>query len=260
VTGPSQPDRTTNSTRWPILDRALEAALAPWRADPRPITVLFSGGVDSGILAWELRDRPGTTLSTVGLAGSSDLASAEKAAQRIGLPWTGTELSGEELVRALEQGAGAWGDLPVARRSIFLALAAAIEHASAGELLCGQGADELFLGYAHFRGLDRREATARSVSDLAQLREFDWPLTVRIATHLGRRLHAPFLDPGFIGAAQELPIADRMPGERPKALWRAWALERGLLPEIAERPKRAMQYGTGIDRWLRRASTPVTGS
>ncbi|MFY9717583.1 MAG: asparagine synthase-related protein [Thermoplasmata archaeon] len=258
VTDPERIDPPGRKTRWPTLDRTLEGALAPWRADPGPITVLFSGGVDSGILAWELRDRCGTTLSTVGLAGSSDLASAERAARAIGLPWTGTELSTEDLVAALERGAPDFGDMPVRRRCIFLALEAAIEHAPVGELLCGQGADELFLGYAHFRGLDPSEATARSLSDLAQLREIDWPLTVRIARRLGRRAHAPFLDPGFVGAALGLPIADRLPGDRPKALWRAWAIERGVPAEIADRPKRAMQFGTGIDRWLRRLSRTAT--
>ncbi|HTP53404.1 MAG TPA: asparagine synthase-related protein [Thermoplasmata archaeon] len=250
--------RSLPRTRWPTLDAALDAAMLPWRSPSGPLTILFSGGVDSGILAWELRQRPATTLATVGLAGSVDLDSARTAAAAIGLPWVGTEVSGQELEEAFERGREEFGGLPAARQSLFLALAVAIEHAPGPDLLCGQGADELFLGYAHYRGLGVPLAAERSASDLTALREVDWPLTVRIASRRARRIHAPFLDPGFVAATLEIPTALRSPEHGAKALWRAWALGRGLPPAIAHRPKRAMQYGTGIDRWVRRRGTRPT--
>jgi len=70
---------------------------------------------------------------------------------------------------------------------------------------------------------------------------------------------APFLDPVFVAAATAVPIESRLPTPGAKSLWRAWARSRGLPAAIAERPKRALQYGTGVERWLRRrAARPVS--
>ena len=58
----------------------------------------------------------------------------------------------------------------------------------------GQGADELFFGYAHFRRLTLEEAQARQRLDLARLLDFEWPRAQRIAESLGHDLRSPFLD------------------------------------------------------------------
>jgi asparagine synthase (glutamine-hydrolysing) len=192
-------------------------------------------------------------LATVGLPGSKDLEQARLAAVQLGLPWRGAPLAEEEirvLSASLDDELGA---VPDARRGIFVALAAAIARAPTGRLVCGQGADELFLGYAHYRGLDVPSAAARSASDLETLRSLDWPRTVRIAARWGREIRAPFLDPEFVRAVEGLPVERRLPGALTKPLLRAWARHRGLPESLADRPKRAVQYGTGVERVLRRA-------
>ncbi|MGP8077753.1 MAG: asparagine synthase C-terminal domain-containing protein [Thermoplasmata archaeon] len=239
-----------------VLDRAFEAAMRPWKTGDGPLAILFSGGVDSGLLAWELRTRPATALFTVGLPGSLDLEAAGASAKLIGGHWIGATLSDEGLRRILGQASGDLAGLPTYRQSIFLALAAAVERAPAPDLLCGQGADELFLGYAHFRGLGADAAATVAAADLDRLRREDWPQTQQMAERLGHRIHAPFLDPGFVRAALDIPIEERMPRPVPKALFRRWARDRGVPSAIADRPKRALQYGTGIDAWLRRSRGP----
>jgi asparagine synthase (glutamine-hydrolysing) len=237
---------------WAGLDRALDAALAPWTASSSPLAVLFSGGVDSGLLAWELRNRPSTALFTVGLPGARDLDAAETAARTIGLPWSRAVVSEARLEECRRRASDELIGLPAPREGIFLGLAVAVAEAPPGDLLCGQGADELFLGYGHFRGVPEDVAEARAASDLRQLQSDDWPRTVRIAGRFDRRISAPFLEPGFVKAALDVPVAERMPSPVPKAYWRAWARSRGVPPEIADRPKRALQFGTGVDAWLRR--------
>ena len=49
-----------------LLGSAFEAVFAPWRSGGALVCILYSGGVDSGVIAWELRDRPETRLFTVG--------------------------------------------------------------------------------------------------------------------------------------------------------------------------------------------------
>ena len=255
MSGPNSP-RGRLSERperyYPSLDGAFDAAIAPYRTGSDPIAVLFSGGVDSVVLAGELRGRGSVELTTTGVAGAPDLLAASSAAAQLGLPWRGSILSVDDL----EQGRARWtvglSPMPRSRQSIHLALALAIEHAPAGTILCGQGPDELFLGYAHFQSLGPDAATRRATEDLDRLLREDWPRTVDLGRRMGREVVAPFLDGRFVRAATEIPIVDRLPDPRPKGLWRDWARHRGVPAELADRPKRALQYGSGVDRWLRR--------
>lgn len=233
------------------LDAAFDRSLAPYRGAGTSSTILFSGGVDSGLLAWELRSEPHLALATVGVAGAPDLRAAADAAPRIGLPLFPVVLGPAELERVHREVVDLLEPMPAGIRSIQLALAAAVAHAPPGRLLCGQGADELFLGYAHFRGLPAAEARARADADLRRLEEVEWPASRTIARRLGREIVAPYLDPAWVGCVRKLPIDDLLPGSEPKRLWRAWARHRGLPREIADVPKRALQFGSGIDRWLR---------
>ncbi len=237
-----------------VLDRAWSGALGRWRNTDEPISLLFSGGVDSAVLAWELRRAPGLSLLTVGRAGSSDLAQARDVAARLGRPWRGHEISEDEVRRMR---ATVEDELAGVRRpmlSVFVAFALAVERTPPGTVLCGQGADELFLGYAHFRGLDAEAALLRSERDLARLQQEDWPRAVRLARRLGRDVEAPYLDPAFVAAARSVPIEARLPRPEAKAFLRAWARERGAPEFVVERPKRAFQYGSGLDRVVRRGS------
>ncbi len=231
--------------------RALERA-ARTEGVPGPRVVLFSGGLDSSLLAWELRREPGLRLFTVGLDGAKDFAPAQDTAQRFSLPWVQGTLSSSLLRDLSNLLATELHPLGATGRSVQLAFAAAMQLAPPGPLLCGQGADELFLGYAHYRGLDRDELCSRSTTDLTHLIEFAWPQTERIAATLGRSVRAPFLDPDVVRVARAVPIAELVADGTPKAALRAYARSRGLPDEAADRPKRALQYGTGVDRWLRR--------
>lgn len=234
------------------LDAAFERTLAPYRSAGAPLTLLYSGGVDSSLLAWELRSRTGLVLLTVGTPESPDLAAGRSGAELLGLPWTPAVVNAADADRMVRAIADDLRGTRAVTRTVLLALALAIERCPTPQALVGQGADELFLGYAHFRGLDREQATARAEADLARLHEEDWPHTLEIAARLGHTVTAPFLDADYVAVARSVPIELRLPGGEPKRFFRDWALRRGLPEEIAARPKRAMQYGSGVDRLRRR--------
>jgi asparagine synthase (glutamine-hydrolysing) len=231
------------------LDRAFEHALRSVVPRGPSLTVLFSGGVDSSVLACGVRGRPGVRLFTIGAPGAPDLEAAESAAGVLGLAWRSEIVEPGFLERLPAAARAEVDDLPAPGRAIFRSLALALLAAPPGDLVCGQGADELFLGYAHFRGLTAESAAACADQDLRRLREEDWPRTARLAGALDRTISAPFLEPGFVASAGRIPIECRMPGLQPKALFRRWATHRGVPPEVANRPKRALQYGTRIHRW-----------
>jgi asparagine synthase (glutamine-hydrolysing) len=187
------------------------------------------------------------------MEGSGDLVAGRDAARRLGLPWEPAVVRPPEIPPIIKAHARDLEGVSPVVRSVLVAFSTAVARARPGNLVCGQGVDELFLGYAHFRGLGSAAALERARADLDRLRTDDWPRARRIAARLGKTVHAPYLDPGFVRAASALPIEARLPDPEPKAWFRRWAEHRGLPPELAHRPKRALQYGSGIDRVLRRA-------
>lgn len=233
------------------LGFALTAALREIPTSEGPFGVLFSGGVDSSLLAWELRRHPGVLLCTLGREGSHDLNAGRSGAERLGLPWEAVPATRAEVEAADHRFSEELTGVPVVSRTVLLALAVAIDRCRPSRLVCGQGVDELFFGYAHYRGLDKASTERRGREDLDRLREVDWPRTLRIAERAGKSILAPYLSPDFVTAALRVPAELRLPHDHPKRFFREWALERGVPPELANRPKKALQYGSGISALVR---------
>jgi asparagine synthase (glutamine-hydrolysing) len=231
----------------PVWDSALQESVrgaSRW-------SLLYSGGLDSSLVALGLRDRVDLELVTVGVEGSSDLPAAEEGALVLGLPWRPSIVDADDVGRMLEaEKANLEGVRPVSR-AVLVSTALALDAARRSHVVCGQGADELFLGYAHFEGLAPAEAGARRQLDLDLLLRDDWPRATRLAARRGRSIVSPFLVPRLIRQACEIPVEDlQAPGQR-KPVLRTLAKYLGLPAELRLRPKKAFQYGSGIDRLVR---------
>lgn len=244
-------DQETNEFR-AGLNAALEDALHDLRSSTEPVGLLFSGGVDSSLLAWELRLRPNVLLCTLGNEGAPDHRSGRDAAKHLGLPWQSLPVSKDAVHAARARFEEELGGVPPVSQTVLLSLSLAIAAAPPGQLVCGQGVDELFLGYAHYGGLTTSEAERRSHEDLERLLRTDWPRTHRIAEKAGKQILAPYLSRSFIDHALRIPIDVRLPRESTKGFFREWAVGRGLPPELAFRPKKALQYGSGVAALVRR--------
>jgi asparagine synthase (glutamine-hydrolysing) len=109
-------------------------------------------------------------------------------------------------------------------------------------ILVGQGADELFGGYARYRtATDLPPMLAR---DFASLR--DQALRDQAVARLHRTCFSlPYLDLRVVRAARSLPATGLVSAETGKVPLREVAA-RILPPDIASAPKKAMQYGSGI--------------
>ena len=115
-------------------------------------------------------------------------------------------------------------------------------------LMCGQGADELFGGYARFRTEDAEYNLEKEVSDLVNRlpdREN------KIAKKFGLELACPYLADSVIESAEEYSPKERI-GKVGKEPLRKAALEMGLPKEIAQRKKKAAQYGSGSQKAIRK--------
>ncbi|HEV2429870.1 MAG TPA: asparagine synthase C-terminal domain-containing protein [Thermoplasmata archaeon] len=249
---PALDPRPSDAMAFRRLDRAFASAVGRATEEATEGTVLLSGGVDSTLLARSLLDRLDLDAVAIGPDGGAELAAAASAAEWLGVRIRLVRIGAAEVSAVIDDRRLGLADLDEPQRSVQVALGLAFRGAERRVVFVGQGADELFGGYAHFRGLSAGGSEVRRRIDLDRLRSRDWPFTRTFAGRLGRELRAPFLDDEFVGEAIGLPIERTPPGELTKGLFRRWAIHRGIPRAIAERPKRAIQYGTRVALWLDR--------
>jgi asparagine synthase (glutamine-hydrolysing) len=230
------------------------AAVARTVGSKSHLSILFSGGLDSSLVAFGVQRMAEVELVTVGVEGSPDLVAAERGARVLGLPWVGKVVDRLDVDRVCRSEAQVLSPTEPSSRPVLIGLALALEGASNSRVLCGQGADELFLGYAHFEHLSAAETEKKRRADLDRLLLRDWPVSVLLAERRNRELGSPFLDPEFRNLIERVSFDQLRTGEGRKPLLRAVAARLGLPSELAVRPKKAFQYGSGIASLLRSRS------
>ncbi|MDV2481757.1 asparagine synthase [Methanoculleus sp. Wushi-C6] len=210
----------------------------------------FSGGVDSGLVAALAR----LPCVTVGIEGSHDARWAAAAARTMGLDLTIVSPTEEEIAEALTQVVRVIPD-PTNPVEASIATTMYFAAAWAGEqghtrILAGQGADELFGGYARY--LSSPDLAAELERDFADLGRQGTRDQAVAALH-GTYLSMPYLDVRVVRAARSIPAAERVRGGVRKYPLRMVAQE--YIPaEIARAEKKAMQYGSGIWRTIQHLS------
>ena len=208
--------------------------------------VALSGGVDSSLIA----ALAGKECVVVGIAGSHDIARAQKVAGALGLHCTAVVVSPERVREALTHVIRTNPALTPLTASVATTLYFVAEYAhDAGftRILYGQGADELFGGYARY---------LRS-SDLGKELEKDFTaLLLQIARDqavagiFGTYFSPPYVDLRVVAAARSIPPCEKVAGGIRKRPLRAVAA-RYLPQQDAWYEKKAMQYGSGIWRTIR---------
>jgi asparagine synthase (glutamine-hydrolysing) len=240
--------KTVGFIRPDLPDRGLEKAILDAVGLRRTEGVCaLSGGVDSTLVAALSR----LPCIAIGTAGSHDLAQAKKAAGLIGLECSCIEIGDRDVTDALRD------VLKVLPRptpvTTALGVAQYLVTRSAAELghsviISGQGADELFGGYARY--LKSPDLASELGRDLLALKG-QVSRDQAVASLHGARFSLPYLDCRVVRAARALP-----PGEKIRGGIRKYALRevaaRYIPPEIAWYEKKAFQYGSGVAQTLQR--------
>jgi len=222
----------------PLADAIREAVLL--RSSDKSVVAL-SGGVDSSLIA----AIAGRSCIAVGVAGSHDLARAASVADQIGCDCAPIEIDPGQVEEALVQILPLLPsknpvDAGIATTIFFLSRAASSLGYS--RIISGQGADELFCGYARYS--ESRDPAADRAADIAGLPQ-QIARDQAVAGLFGVRLSFPYLDMRVLRAADAVPVQDMIrSGVRKHPLRLAASLD--LAEDIAWYEKKAMQYGSGI--------------
>ena len=218
-----------------------------------PVGVLLSGGLDSSVVA-ALARRHVEPLHTfaVGQEGSGDLAAARRVAGELGTVHHEHVLEPDEITlelpRILYHLESFDQDLVRSAIPCWFAARLASEHVKV--TLTGEGADELFAGYAyHKRYLDAKALARELHRSIRSLHNINLQRLDRMTMAHGIEGRVPFLDLELVSLAQRIE-----PGLKLRARGRARVVEKwvlraaceDLLPdEILWRAKKQFDEGSG---------------
>src|SRR5690606_13560637 len=113
--------------------------------------------------------------------------------------------------------------------------------------LTGEGADELYAGYAYLRAFDRPETLQEELIGItAALHHTNLQRADRMSMAHGLEARVPFLDVKSVAVALGIPASWKLhsPGRPEKALLRL-AFAESLPLEIINRPKQKFSGGAG---------------
>jgi len=248
-----------------LVRRGLEDAVASHLMSDVPVGAFLSGGLDSSVIAAIARKHvPELHTFSVGMAGSRDVEAAKRVAAHIGsihheYLMTPAEVVAKlpEIVHALES-----FDQDLVRSAIPTYFCARLAAQYVKVILTGEGADELFAGYAYHKNLSdpatlHREL-CRSVSTLHNINLQRVDRLTMLHSLEGR---VPFLDTDFIALALSVPADLKlapMPDGRPIEKWVLRTACEDLLPaDIVWRTKEQFDEGSGTVDLLGGALAPL---
>ena len=247
------------------------------------VGLIFSGGVDSTILALILKEiaqkrndtntveegivKPlNVKLYSVGVENSQDIKFSKKIADELNLPLKTIIIDETTVKESIKPVLTAIEDDNIMKlgvgMTIYLATKAMKED-GIKVALSGQGADELFGGYnrylKHFEENSLIDAyfslDEEIYHDIANMYHVNLERDDAVSMANGVELRVPFLDKDIIDLALDIPGKYKIKNSEDllrKHILRDSAKSIGVPDYIALRPKKAAQYGSGINKILKK--------
>lgn len=227
------------------------------RIPEKKLGLLFSGGIDSTIIAFILK-KMGVDfvcytagLEEKGMKPAEDIEWAQKAAKHFGfklkvikIPLSKVEKYIKKIVPLIE-------DSNVVKVGVALPFFLACEEAKKDNvkvIFSGLGSEEIFAGY------ERHEKSSNineeCVFGLKQMYQRDLYRDDVVTMFHTIELRTPFLDTDLIKYALRIPAEYKIKDGVKKLILREAALEMGVDKEFAFRKKTAAQYGSRFDKAL----------
>ena len=228
-------------------------------AGVKKATVLFSGGVDSSLIAKAVSQRvPDTLLFVAGVEGSEDLKSAQKASEALNLLLEKIILSDKnvrELAERSKEILSFYDEMQIGLAVPELACAKRISELRYTICFSGQGSDEIFCGYTSYAN-SLKEGGYPAVEEelwlaIARMWSRNFYRDDIVLASQTLELRVPFMSEGFLREAMAIPASEKILSPEDnlkKHPVRDLARLAGIPEFIASKPKKAMQYGSGVQK------------
>lgn len=259
----AEPKPTTLNDAAKTLQTLLEESIRQRVHGLKEAAVAFSGGLDSSLLAFLAR-KCGikVNLLHVSLENQAETEEAIAAAEALNLPLQVHLFKESDVEKTLPKVVDLIEDSDPIKASIgvpFYWAAEKVSEAGFKVVLAGQGADELFGGYQRYVNKyckDGSEEARRTMfKDVTGIYESNLERDMKIIGFHDVELRLPFASFEIAEFALSLPIECKMeqkPETLRKLVLRKVALNVGMPISIADKPKKAVQYSTGINDALKR--------
>jgi asparagine synthase (glutamine-hydrolysing) len=259
----SKPKQVPMQTATHELQTLLEHSVEERVSGLKEVAVAFSGGLDSSIIA-SLVKKTGANvvLIHVSLENEPEVEFAKQAAEELKLPLYSYLYGGYDVQKAVQKVIRVIEEPDPVKVSIGIPIYWTAEKTAEMDcrvMLAGQGADELFGGYRRYvdcylGGND--EKTQRAIfSDIIGMYEANLERDFKTCNYFNVELRLPFATHRMTKFAINLPLElkiERTDNTLRKLVLRRVARDLGLPQPIADRPKRAIQYSTGINKALKK--------
>ena len=241
------------------LKKSLEKAVAKRIPAKGKVGVAFSGGIDSGIIAFLVRKKnPNTQLLAVGTSTSLDFIRAEAIAKKWKVKLVKKVLDKKEITAKYALAGKILKTSDHLQKTIGvvnLSVAELAHENGIQTLFVGSGADELFCGYAVFEECrnDTEKCEKLRTQKVENVEEHDVQREKKCARHYSIEVQAPYLDADFAERALKVPALQNLTGKYGKLRKNTLRVlgEKLKLPkEMISAPKKAMQYGSGVAKAL----------
>lgn len=264
----AEPPRTLDSSKANFRYNTLEHALKAYKKSLMSamkkrtegldrIGIIFSGGIDSVLVAWLAKDMvKEVTCYNAGTPQSSDIVFADKVAKDLDLPLKVSVITKQSTERMLPKIIHAIEDSDALQVEVALPIYSAMALAKKDDIkvvFSGQGVDEIFGGYPWYPKIVASEGYTslrnHMMEDLFLLYKETLEREDKTTMAHGIEMREPYLDKQIIQIAFDMNPRLNVTGPDDllgKHVHRLLANRLGIAKEIAYRSKSAAQHGSGI--------------
>jgi len=211
------------------------------------VSVAYSGGLDSSIVAAVAREFATVRCYTCFVTGSHDARTVGDRAKSESLDLVVTELTSADVPMIVRETVEMLGTSNPMQVAYTIPIFAALKESQEKLMLTGSGADELFGGYAKYS--KSNDPSQMMEEDLRKMLCEGEALT-EIACTMGKSIGFPFVSEEMIRFSRALPFEEKISSSERKVLLRDVARLLGLPSH--DLPKKAAQYSSGVLREMKR--------
>ena len=236
------------------LSEVIQESFKKELEDKENIGVMFSGGVDSALIALlASRYAENVNLYATGIEGSKDLVSARDIADQLGMNLREAVVDKENIEDLLRESISILEEFDVIDIELGVPIIICSRMASQDGmdyLALGQGSEELYAGYRrHEKAIEEGKDLKKMLKEeVKNLSETEIARDDKVIEKFGLKGLYPFLNSEIVEESLKIPAEMKITEKYKKHVLRIAAKKLGVPEDSWKRPKKAMQYGSGIHK------------